>query len=188
MVATAKTVKREISLGKKLIFEELEKEFSASNNAFFSRFDRLNVQDMNELRRNLEKVSKRTFLVKHTLAKKILEKANYKDAVRFLEGSILMTLGVKEPQVASKTLVDFTKGRENVEVKGMILDGKVYEASYVKELAKLPSRKELLTMVAIRMKSPITAMVMTLNGLMQSLVRVLSEVQKKRAGEAPQPA
>ena len=182
------TAKREISLGKKLIFEELEKEFSSSNNSFFSRFDRLNVQDMNELRRNLEKVSKRTFLVKHTLAKKILEKANLKEAIPFLDGSVLVTLGVQEPQMASKTLVDFIKGRENMEVKGMILDGKVYEASFVKELAKLPSRKDLLGMLAIRMKSPITAVVMTLHSLMQSLVRVLNEVQRKRAGEVPQQA
>ena len=182
------TAKREISLGKKLIFEELEKEFSSSNNSFFSRFDRLSVQDMNELRRNLEKVSKRTLLVKHTLAKKIFEKANLKEAIRFLDGSVLMTLGVKEPQAASKTLVDFLKGRENMEVKGMILEGKVYEASFVKELARLPPRKELLRMLAIRMNSPITAMVMTLNGLLQSLVRVLNEVQKKRAGQAPQQA
>ena len=182
------TKKREISLSKKLIFEELEKEFSSSSNSFFSRFDRLSVQDMNELRRNLEKVSKRTLLVKHTLAKKMLEKANLKEAVQFLDGAVLMTLGVKDPQMASKTLVDFMKGRENMEVKGMILDGKIYEASFVKEMAKLPSRKDLLGMVAIRMKSPITAMVMTLSGLIQSWVRVLNEVQKKRAQEAPQQA
>jgi len=182
------TAKRQISLGKKLIFEELEKEFSGSLNTFFSRFDRLSVQDMNELRRSLEKVSRRTLLVKHALAKKILERAKLSEAIPFLEGSVLVTLGATEPQLVSKTLADFVKGHENVELRGMILEGKVYGGSVVKEMAKLPSRKDLLTLLAIRMKSPITRMVMTLNELIQSLARVLNEIQKKRAQEAPQQA
>ena len=165
--------------------EELEKEFSASPNAFFSRFDRLTVADMNELRRNLEKVSRRTLLVKHSLAKKILEKTQLANAAKFLDGSILVTLGAKEPQLVSKTLVDFTKGRENVELKGMILDGKVYEGNFIKELAKLPSRKELLTQVAVRMKSPIAAFAMTLSALIQSFVIALNEIHKKRSEVSP---
>ncbi len=179
---------KEVSLGKKLIFQEIEKEFAASSTTFFSRFDRMSVADMSELRRSLEKVSRRTLLVKHSMAKKILEKAKTSDAIRFLEGSILVTLGAKEPQVVSKALVDFAKGRESLELKGLILDGKVYEGNFVKELAKLPSRKELLTMTVVRMKSPITGFVLTLNGLIASFARVLNEVHKKRAEAVPQQA
>ena len=127
-------------------------------------------------------------MVKHTLARKILDKIQIPEAARFLEGSILVTLGAQEPQLVSKTLVDFLKGRDNVEIKGLILDGKVYEGSFVKELAKLPSRKELLTMVAIRMKSPIAGFAMTLRALLQSFVSVLNEIQKKRAQGAPKQA
>lgn len=179
--------KKEHSLGKRLMFQELEKEFSNAENAFFSRFDRLNVADMNELRRSLEKVARKTFMVKHSLAKKILGSRKLTGADRFLDGSILVTLGAKEPQLASKTLVDFIKGHENVQLKGMILDGQIYESSFIKELAKLPSRKELLTQTAIRMNSPIQGFVMTLSGLIQSFARVLNEVQKKRAQEGSQP-
>lgn len=189
MVAAVKEMKKsaqrektsKVSLAKKLMIEEIEREFSGSASAFFSRFDHLSVQDMNELRRSLEKVSKRTILAKHTLTKKVFEKMRMADASRFLEGSVLMTLGSEEPQAASKILVDFAKSHENVELKGMIYSGKVYEANFVKELAKLPSRKELLTQVAIRMKSPIAGLVMTLGGLLRSFVTILNEVQKKKA-------
>ena len=77
-----KEKKEEVSLAKRLMFEELEKEFKSDENTFFSRFDRLTVADMSELRRSLEKVSRRTLVVKHTLAKKILEKAKLGDAAR----------------------------------------------------------------------------------------------------------
>ena len=174
-----------VTILKRLMLEEIEREFSASSTTFFSRFDRLTVSDMSELRRNLEKVSKRTLVAKHTLTKKVLEKLNLAEAATFLEGSILVTLGAKEPQAASKTLVEFVKGHESLELKGMILDGKIYGAHFIKELAKLPSRKELLTQVAIRMKSPISGLVLTLGGILRSFVTVLNEIQKKKAQAQP---
>ena len=181
-----KKKKEEVSLAKRLMFEELEKEVRPEENSFFSRFDRLTVADMSELRRSLEKVSRRTMVVKHTLAKKILEKTKVADASRFLEGSVLVTWGAKEPQLVSKILVEFIKSHENVEVKGMVLEGKAYDASFVKQLAKLPSRKELLTQVAVGLKSPITRLAFALKGLVQSLVIALNEVHKKKLSEVPQ--
>lgn len=184
-LAIEKNKKKEVTLSKRLIFEEIEREFAGSENAFFSKFNKLNVSDMSELRRNLEKVSKRTFVVKHTLAKKILERSKLNDAIHFLEGSILITLGAKEPQVASKALVDFVKSHENMQLKGMILEGKVYEANFVKQLAQLPSRQQLLTQVAVAFNSPIARFALTLNSLIQSFVIALNEIQKKKANAAP---
>ncbi len=187
MTATIeKKRKEEVTLPKRLIFEELEREFKAHENAFFSQFDKLSVQNMNDLRRSLEKVSKRTVVVKHTLAKKILERLNLSEAISFLRGSILVTFGAKEPQVASKALVDFVKTHESVQLKGMILEGRVYEAAFVKELARLPSRKELLTRVAVGLNSPIARFALTLNSIIQSFVIALSEIGKKKASAALQ--
>jgi len=178
----------EHSLTKRLLFEEIEKEFSSGENLFFSRFDRLNVADMSELRRNLEKVSRRTLVVKHSFVKRILEKVKVPDAAGFLEGSVLVTFGSGEPQLVSKALVEFSKSHEQVEVKGMVLEGKVYGGSFVRELARLPSRKELLAAVACGMQSPITRLAMTLNGILRSFVSIVDETRKKKAKEAaPQP-
>lgn len=182
--AIEKKRKEGVTLPKRLIFEELEREFKTHENAFFSQFDKLSVQDMTDLRRSLEKVSKRTVVVKHTLAKKILERLNLSEAVSFLTGSILVTLGAKEPQAASKALVDFVKTHESVQLKGMILEGKVYEAAFVKELARLPSRKELLTRVVAGLNSPVARFALTLNSIIQSFVIALSEIGKKKASEA----
>lgn len=182
MEAMEKSARKEkTSLTKRLLYEEIEREITASPNLFFSRFDRLTVADMSKLRRNLEKVSRRTMVVKHTLAKKILEKVKVPDAMRFLEGSVFLTLGVKEPQAASKILVEFVKSHESVQLKGLVLEGKVYDGNFIQELARLPSRNELLTLLAVQMQSPITRFARTLNAVLQSFVSVLDEVRKKKA-------
>lgn len=181
----SKVKKEEVSLAKKLMLEEMEREFKGAHFAFFSRFDRLSVADMSELRRSLEKISQRTLVAKHSLVKKIFEKMEVPQAEKFLQGSILITLGTEDPQPVSKILADFSKGRDSVELKGLIFGKKLYEGSFIKELAKLPSRKELLTQLAVRFRSPITALVVSLNQLLQSLVIVLNEVRKKRIQDAP---
>lgn len=173
--------KEHVSLAKKLMYDEIAREFGAGKNFFFSRFDRLSVSDMSDLRRSLEKVSKRTLVVKHALAKKFFESSSLADAVRFLKGSILVTVGGEEPQLTSKTLVNFAKGKEHMELRGLVLDGKIYDGNFIKELAKLPSRKDLLGILASRMQSPIARFAMTLNGVLQSFVSVLNEIQKKKA-------
>ena len=155
--------KSKVTLAKQLLLEEIEREFASSRSAFFSRFDRLNVQDISELRRTLEKMSRRTLVVKHTLTRKVLEKLQLTEAGQFLEGSVLVTLGAQEPQAVSKALVEFAKSHESLQLKGMIFDGKVYEAGTIKELAKLPSRKELLTWVAVGLKSPISRLALLLD-------------------------
>ncbi len=172
--------KGEIPLEKQLMRAEIEKEFQANPHVFFSRFERLNVQEMSELRRSLEKVSRRTLVVKHSLAKKILEKMELSEASKLLEGSILVTLGGGEPQTISKTLADFVKTHEGLQLKGMIFERKVYGDDFVKELAKLPSRHELLALVATTLKSPIARLALGLRGILQSFVIALSEVQKKK--------
>lgn len=178
----SKKKKDSVSLEKQLILREIEKEFRASPNAFFSRFERLTVQDTSDLRRSLEKVSKRTLVVKHAMAKKIFGGLKLEEAIRFLEGSVLVTFGEGEPQFVSKILVDYAKAHENLKLNGAILEGRLYGGDFLKELAKLPSRIELLTAAAIQLKSPVTRLAMTLRGLLQSLVIALNEVQKKRGG------
>ena len=165
---------------------EIEKEFHSSPNAFFSRFERLTVQEMSDLRRGLEKVSKRTLVVKHAMARKIFGGLKLEEASRFLEGSVLVTFGEGEPQRVSKTLADYARAHENLKLNGAILEGKLYDGDFIKALAKLPSRIELLTAVAIQLKSPVTRLAMTLRSLLQSLVIALNEVQKKKVME-PKP-
>ena len=60
-------------------------------------------------------------------------------------------------------------------------EGQVYGEDFVKQLAKLPSRKELLTQLVLRMNSPIQGFANVLGALTRNLVVALEEVRKKKA-------
>jgi large subunit ribosomal protein L10 len=168
------------SLTKELMFNEIIKEFDASTCAFISTYNALSVADISDFRRQTEKFAKRSLHVKNTLAKKVFEKKKYDGAEKFLKGQVLVTFGTKEPQAISKVIIDFAKKNNKLVPTALIMDDKVYGQEYVRQLASLPSRHELLTQVVVRVKSPISGFVMTLGQLMRGFVVALNEVKKKK--------
>lgn len=168
------------SLTKELMLKEILSQFESNNCAFISTYDGLSVADISDFRRQTEKLAKRSLQVKHTLAKKVFEQKKWNDAEKFLKGHVLVTFTAKEPQVVSKMIVDFAKSHDKLVPAGLIMDNKVYGKEFVKALATLPSRHELLTQVVVRVKSPITGFVMTLGQLMRGFVVALNEVKKKK--------
>ena len=163
-----------------MMLKEITKELEGSPYAFMTHFEGLTVSDLSDFRRSTEKVAKRSLVVKHALAKKVFSELKIQEAEKFLTGSVIVTLGDKEPQVISKAIVDFSKSHEKLVLAGAVIDRKVYDQSYVKRLAGLPSRHELLTQVVVRVKSPITGLVLTLGQVLRGFVVALNEIKKKK--------
>lgn len=168
------------AIEKELMLNEIVKEFEKSPYAFFTNFQGLSVSDLSDARRNLEKVARRSMVIKHTIARKIFEKINVVDAEKFLTGSIIVTFGEKDPQDISKKIVDFAKANEKWKPAGVIFEGQVHGEDFIKQLAKLPSRVELLTQLVVRVKSPLSGLANVLGGLTRNLVSALSEIKKKK--------
>ena len=173
------------SVVKELMMREIISQFNENSYAFLSRFDGMSVADLSDLRRSLEKVSKRSLVVKHSLAKKVFSETKLAGADQLLKGSILVTFGKQDPQLISKALVDFSKTNQKLVPTGVIFEKQTYGEDFVKRLAKLPSRKELLTQVVVRVKSPITGLVLTLGQITRGLVVALAAIKDKKAAAAP---
>lgn len=166
---------------KKILLEELLKTAQGSEYVFFARFQGIGVNDLNVLRRKLEKSADRVMVVKNSLAKLVLERVNGKASADFLQGSMLLTTGKKDPQVVSKILVEFAKEKENFELKGVFINQSTFQKQFIQELAKLPSKQELLASVVGGIQAPISGLVLGLGALVRSLVNVLDQVQKQKA-------
>ena len=147
----------------------------------------MTVGDLSNFRQSVGKVAKRTLLVKHSLAKKIFDGQKLAGAEKFLKGQTLFTFGDKDPQETSKAIVQFAKGNDKLKPAGMIFEGKVFGSEHVKSLSALPSRHELLTHLVVRVKSPISGLVMTLSQVMRGFVVALNEVKKQKEANV-QPA
>lgn len=172
------------SLAKELMMKEIKSQFEANPYAFVSSFSTLSVAKLSDLRQKLSKVAPRSMLLKHAMAKKVFQERNWSGAEKLLTGHVLVTFGQKEPQVISKTIMDFAKENDKFVATGVIFEDKIYDNVYVKQLASLPSRQELLTQLVVRVQSPLSGFVMTLNQVLKGFVVALNEVKKLKEMQA----
>ena len=172
-------------LEREFIVDEISKRIKVSENIILSNFSMIKAEQLNDLRAKLADNQSSYFVVKNTLCKLALEKANKKQLIGLMDGPTGFVFCGDNPIATSKVIVDFSKTAEGLKILGGLIDGEVLAGGQVKELASLPSHKELLTMVVTGLKSPITSFVGVLGQLVKSFVVVLNEVAKKKEQEAP---
>ena len=120
----------------------------AKNSASFILFDYrgLTAEEVAELRRNLRENGAKYKVWKNTLTKRALDGLNF-NLDDCLNGPSAMAYS--DDSVAPiKVLSDFAKEHKALEIKGGIVDGEVASLDTIKQLATLPSREGLLTMLA----------------------------------------
>ncbi|WP_024788386.1 MULTISPECIES: 50S ribosomal protein L10 [unclassified Lebetimonas] len=149
---------------KKQIVEELSNEFKNDVSVFYADYKGQSVQNLEELRIALRAAEGKAKVVKNTLAK--LAFANNGVEVDFEENNIFIW---GEDQITlAKILTKHAKNyKDTFKIKGAVIEGEVKDAAYVEEVSKLPTKDELLGMVAFMMKAPIAKFAWGLNKLIE---------------------
>ena len=163
------------------MLKELVKTLESKNYIFFARHQGLSAADFVELRRKLEKAANRTLVVKNTITRLAFKQIGAKDVNGVIKGSMFLAVAEKDPQIVSKILVDFAKGRENFTLDCAYLEGQLFPAQQLKSLADLPSRDVLIASVAGGLNAPISGFVNVLGQLIRSLAIALDQIQKTKA-------
>ena len=80
----------------------------------------------------------------------------------------------------SKLLISYQKEYENFEIKGGVLEGNYIDSSQISELAKLPSKEELIAKTVGLIKGPLSGLVATLSNPINSFINVLNNIKKNK--------
>ena len=86
----------------------------------------------------------------------------------YLEGPSAVAISTTDATAPARVLCKFAKDAPKLEVKGGIVEGIVYDAAGIQDIAKIPSREELLSRLLGSMQSPIA-----------NLARVLDQIAEK---------
>ena len=131
---------------KQEVINEITGNVSNAQSVVFFEYRGLSVSEMMELRRTLKTSGSDLKVYKNTLAKRALDSLNY-DMQGELTGPKAMAFG---PDMIApiKAVNEFAKKHPALEMKIGIVEGKVTDLDTLKKLAVLPSRDELLTMLA----------------------------------------
>ena len=165
---------------KEIMVEGIADQLKESPDLFVSKFSSIPANEMDQLRKNLRKAGAGCFVIKNSIARVALEKANLATLSKLIDGSCFLTISGSDVALTSKTLIDFSKTHPGLAVEGGIVSGRLADVGMVKELASLPSREVLLALVVGGIKSPITAFVSVLTATTRSLLYALKGVIDKK--------
>lgn len=162
------------------IISEIKDKFQKSQGVVITEYKGLSVKDVNELRDKLRTVSCEYRVLKNTLTEVAISDLGLEDIKSFLKGPTAIVFEYKDPVSPAKIMYDFQKEHENFKIKAGLLGKKVLKADQIKQLASLPDRETLLSLVMARMQSPIVGLVNVLQGTLRNMVYVLDAISKQK--------
>ena len=159
-----------------LLAEKLKK----AKVAVLTDYRGLTVSQMQELRGRLRTGEVEYRVVKNTLARRAAEAAGVPALEKELEGPVAIAFGYDDLSLPSKLINDFVRAtRLKLDVKGGLVEGRVFSPDQVKQLADLPSRESLISQLAGTMLSPVAQLAGALQMPLSMLAGALESYQKK---------
>ena len=131
---------------KQEVVNEIASKLKDSASYVLFEYRGLTVSETNELRRALRESDSEFKVYKNTLTKRALESINI-DLNEHLNGPKAIAFG-KDEIAPVKILSDFAKKHKALEIKAGVVNGDVVDSAKLAELASIPSREGLLTMLA----------------------------------------
>lgn len=114
----------------------------------------LTVAQVTELRKQLREAGVEFKVLKNTLTRLATKQEGLSDLDQHLLGPNAIAFSANDLIAPAKILVDFAKKNDKLEVKGGVIEGKVVDADQIKQLASLPSREGLLSMLLSVLQAP----------------------------------
>ena len=108
----------------------------------------INVEDVTNLRKELRNINADYKVIKNNITKRALAECGISGLEDQLEGPTAVIMTNDDYLESTKAIYNFSKNNDFYKIKGGVVEGKVLSADEIITLAKLPSRQELLSMLA----------------------------------------
>ena len=159
-----------------LLTEKLKK----ARVAVLTDYRGLTVSQIQDLRGKLRTGDVEYRVVKNTLARRAAQAAGVPALEAELEGPVAIAFGYDDLSLPSRLINEWVRAtRLKLDVKGGLVEGRVFSPNQVKQLADLPSRETLIAQLAGAIQSPIAQLAGALQMPLSMLASALESYQKK---------
>lgn len=166
---------------KEKIVKQTTDKLNKAKSLIFANHTGLKVKEVQELKKQAKQQDVEFTVIKKSLFKLALKNSELKDIK--LEKSKCpqaVALGYADEVAPAKILHQFAKKHKAMQFLGGILDKAILSSKEVINLAKLPSKEEMLAKTVGTIKAPITGFVNVLAGNLRRFINVLNAVKDKK--------
>lgn len=146
---------------KKEVVAELVEKIKKAQSVVFVDYQGIKVNEETALRKQMRETGAEYLVAKNRLFKIALKESGVQDSFdEVLEGTTAFAFGYSDPVAPAKAVFELSKAKAKAKqdvfkIKGGYLTGKKVSVAEVEELAKLPSRDQLLSMLLNSMLGPV---------------------------------
>ena len=162
---------------KKVVVEEIAGKFKESQSAVLVEYRGLSVADVTELRRALREEDVEFKVYKNKLVQRATESVGYADLNDKLVGPNALAFGKSDAVAPARILAKFAKTHDDLVIKAGIVEGKVLGEDEIKEIAKLPGREGMYSMLLGMLQAPVSKFARA--------VKAVADAKEANNGEAP---
>ena len=145
---------KDVLQAKKDAVSEIEKGLKESASIAVVSYQGLTVAELTELRRKLAEKNAAMTVYKNTLVKRALKETGLSGIEGYLDGPNAFVFS-KDLTAGPAVVTKFARFHEKLVVKGGLVEGKGVDAKGLKEVATMPSREGLLSMLCQCLNAPI---------------------------------
>lgn len=148
--------------------------------AFLVGFKGITVPQVTDLRDRVREHGGQYEVVKNTLALIAIKDQPMGDLSDHFTGPTAVAYTGEDVVGLAKALTEFRKEVPAIEFKAGLVDGKAVSTDELEDIAKMPSREELMAKLLFLLQSPVTRFARVLNALTRDFVVVLNQIAEKK--------
>lgn len=145
---------KEIIAKKAAIVEEVFEKFQSASSVVVVDYRGLTVEEVTDLRKQLRDAGVKMSVIKNKILDRAVEGTDYEDLKSTFVGPTAVAFSDEDPIAPAKILKNFADDHDALEIKGGFIEKKVKTLDEINEYATMPSREDLLSMLASALQDP----------------------------------
>ena len=155
---------------KKLAVSEIKAKLQNSVAGVIVDYKGINVADDTKLRKELREAGIEYAVVKNTLLRFAAKEAGFDALTDVLEGTTALAVSNDDPVAAAKILNKYAEdSKGKFSLKAGYVEGKILDQAGLQNLAKLPSKEQLLTQLLSVLNGNIRGLAVALNAIAEKM-------------------
>lgn len=168
---------------KKWLKDDVKRKLGDERAVVVLRLNKFNVERANDLRTRLRNEGARMTVLRNRVARLALAELDMKPAGEVVQGMSAIAYGGTDGVLSvSRVVSDWTKKNKDggISVLGGFMDGQKISSQQVEILATLPSRPQLLSMIASVVSAPMQQIASQVNELLAGVARAVDAVRETK--------
>ncbi|MGN0325410.1 MAG: 50S ribosomal protein L10 [Lachnospiraceae bacterium] len=150
---------------KKPVIDEISEAINGAQSVVLVDHRGLTVAEDTQLRKQLREAGITYKVYKNTMMEFAFKGTDCEKLQEYLSGPSAIVISKTDATAPAREICKFAKTAPKLEVKGGIVEGVAYDAKGIADIAKIPSKEELLSKLLGSLQSPIANFARVMNQL-----------------------